>query len=117
VFSGEGHVTPLGQHTGAIRREDFDRLVVLANAAHFFDLQGPYDPVVTDLPFCYTRITRGKETKEVESRCVSVGADISASDPAPSGLLRLEEAIDGVRQGIAWKPTEATQKKAAEQKD
>ena len=49
------------------------------------------------------------------SRCVSLGADMPTGNAAPSGLLRLEGAIDGVRQGIAWKRPEATQEKAAEQ--
>jgi len=115
VFSGEHNVTPLGEHTGTIRREDFDRLVALADAAHFFDLQGPYDQLVTDLPYCYTRITRGAQTKEVTSRCVSLGANMPAGSPAPSALLHLEDAIDEVRRGIAWKRAEASRKKAAEQ--
>ena len=103
VFRGEDDVTPLGEHTGVIDHQDFERLVTLANAAHFFELHDAYDQRVNDLPFCYTRLTRGTQSKEVASRCASLPKDIPGGRPAPSGLLRLEDVIDEIRQHISWK--------------
>jgi hypothetical protein len=111
-FRGDRDVSPLGAQTGVMPRAEFDRLVALAAKARFFELQSAYDPAVTDLPYCYTRITRGPETKMVATRCAALpsGSRAPGNPAVPSGLLRLEEAIDSVRQRLSWKQVEAKPK-------
>jgi hypothetical protein len=117
-LEGEANLTPLGQSEGAIRREDFDRLVALADKVRFFGLKPTYGGVVLDAPMCHTTVSNGKETKKVQTYCERSftkgikfppgGPPVHEPEDPPEGLLSLEKALDALRKAVVWKPVGAT---------
>jgi hypothetical protein len=94
-YEGRRFVNAVGERTGAIPREDVDRLVRRFDEIGFDRLRDAYRSQVTDLPTYSVSITRNGRTKTV----VDYGGTGAGM---PRSVRDLQDEIDRVAQTAQW---------------
>lgn len=91
-YTGIRFVERMGQFTGVLPREQFQKLARLVEGQKYFSLRDRYAVSATDLPSMVVAVSRGGRRKTV--------VDYGNAGPLP--LWTVQTAILGVAAGIRW---------------